>query len=196
MKHMLVLLLVEVSLTLFAQPLKHAAPWESLILTTPVQIGGCSDPSQFPLGVPSDFAPDGYQFVFSPDVTSDCTYALTGGLQFSTSVDSANFSNAASFRLVVNMNVLWDGSAAHTICVRLYNLTNNTAVAGSEVCRTADPTVILAGQTQLFRAESGAVDLPPGPHLYTIQARAVAVPDSDGIVRFGSGFVISARLVN
>jgi len=190
------LLLMAVSIFATAEdrrPAPASAPWESMILSTPAPVGECHDPSQFPLGVPPDFAPDGYQFLFSPTVTSgaDCGIVLTGGLQFSTSVDSARFNNPANFKLVANMNVLWDGSVAHTMCVRLYNLTDSAPVTGSEVCRTA-----AVGQSQIFRAESAAFALPAGSHIYTIQARAVAVPDSDGIVRFESGFVMSARLVN
>src|SRR5438477_11390134 len=73
-----------------ASPPALASPWESMILSTPAPIGECHDPSQFPLGVPPDFSPDNYHFVFSSTVTfgADCTVVLTGGLQLITVIES------------------------------------------------------------------------------------------------------------
>jgi len=76
-------------------------------------------------------------------------------------LDATDYPPSSAFRFEV---VLF-GGAGSTNCIRLFDLTANAAVAGSELCITGGPNSIDA------RLRSGPLALPSSEHTYTVEGK-------------------------
>lgn len=78
-------------------------------------------------------------------------------------IDSADYPADANFR--VEYAVVDN----YSLCMRLFDLTDNSPIAESELCFGTDP---IPDDNQPLLARTSAVGLPDGEHLFALQARA------------------------
>jgi hypothetical protein len=91
---------------------------------------------------------------------ANCPGYLGGEHRASVIVNSARYPGS-TFRFEGS----FFGSGETGVCIRLYDLTANISVNGSEMCRTP------GFAAQVWRVRSGPLSLPAVPHEYTVEAK-------------------------
>lgn len=81
-------------------------------------------------------------------------------------VNRSDFASGADFEMVYRFTV----DANETVCARLWNISDNNAVSGSEECRSST-----TGET--FTVPSGDISMPAGRNLFATEVRGT---DNDG----------------
>ena len=82
-------------------------------------------------------------------------------------LDPADYAPSSLFRF----EGIWVAVSPATTCIRLFDVTAGTAVAGSEVCHT----IPLDTGTEDVRVRSGPISLLTGEHEYTVQGKCDSV---------------------
>lgn len=82
--------------------------------------------------------------------------------QYAFDLDPSAFLPSPSFKLSMNIEIF----PGHQSCVRLFDVTANAPVPGSDVCRA---TAVTETSGHFHRAESAAFTLPNESRVYTVQ---------------------------
>lgn len=155
------LLLVSLFMPIFVQAQDKPflkTPWEMLI---------ASSGSGIFVNVCIDYDPSititGFGFIGNVSCSSIPGKEVPGAVdEFSFELDPSTFSPTAQFKLSMNIEVF----PGHQSCIRLFDVTGNAPVPGTDVCQ-ATPETEPTGH--FYRAESAPVSLPREARIYTVQ---------------------------
>lgn len=106
--------------------------------------------------------------------------------QYSFELDPSTFLPAAQFKLSMNIEVF----PGHQSCIRLFDVTGNAPVPGTDVCQ-ATPATETSGH--FYRAESAPVSLPGEARVYTVQGSDELQDQSSHF--FTPGILFKVRLI-
>ncbi len=179
MKRLLFLVLL-MPLFVHAQEFKRA-PWEMQVASAGggifVSVCNVSDPTVV-----------GFTFIGNVSCSLIPGHEIPGAAdQYSFTLDPSTFSPAPTFKLSMNIEIF----PGHQSCIRLFDVTANAPVAGSDVCQT---TPVSETSGHFYRVESLPVSLPNESRVYTVQGSDTLL-DASSNFPSTPGILFKARLI-